>query len=277
MWGGHRRDVAALEHDLTRHRGHQAGDPLQQRAFPRAVAADDRDDLALADPDRGIAQRLDGAVAQADVLEFKHRADLTFDEFSKYWAETHGRIVLRMPMVHGYVQNHVSRRLLEKLNPRDPFSFDGIVELWFADAEAQKVAFASDAARELPVDELNFIRGITIYPVTEEREDAARYPLKVMVAARLGEGAGRKAGFAQQLAALPGVRVVVVNHLGEVGWRENLWHEPHPPEVLVELGFERDDALPAFAEQPGLAAIHSAVANAGGDVECYLVNPRRII
>lgn len=207
------------------------------------------------------------------------RTDLTFDAFSSHWLGTHGEIVTRMPMVHGYIQNPVARRLLEKLNPRDPFSFDGIVELWFADAEAQKVAFASDAARELPVDELNFIRGITIFPVTETRQDAAGYPLKVMVAARFGDGeaAISSAGLAGALAALPEVRVVAINDLGETGWREHLWHEPEPPQILVELGFEREEALGRFVDQPGLAALHSALTNAGGCLECYLVEPRRII
>ena len=207
------------------------------------------------------------------------RADLTFEAFSSHWAGTHGEIVTRMPMVHGYIQNPVVRRLLERLNPQDPFSFDGIVELWFADAEAQKVAFASDAAKELPVDELNFIRGITIFPVSETRQDAAGYPLKVMAAARFGEGeaATGSAELTRRLAALPGVRVVAVNHLGETGWREHLWHEPEPPQILIELGFEREEALDRFIGQTGLAALHSELTKAGGCLECYLVDPRRII
>lgn len=207
------------------------------------------------------------------------RADLTFDAFSSHWAGTHGEIVTRMPMVHGYVQNPVVRRLLDGLNPHDPFSFDGIVELWFADAEAQKTAFASDAAKELPVDELNFIRGITIFPVTETRRDTAGYPLKVMVAARFGEGdaAAGSARLADALAALPDVRVVAVNQLGKTGWREHLWHEPEPPQVLVELGFADEAALDAFAGRPALAAAHAAILKSGGRIECYLVDPRRII
>lgn len=207
------------------------------------------------------------------------RSDLTFEAFSSHWAGAHGEIVTRMPMVHGYVQNPIIRRLLGKLNPHDPFSFDGIVELWFADAEAQKVAFASDAAKELPVDELNFIRGITIFPVIETREDVVGYPLKVMVAARFGEGevAIDSSELAARLAALPDVHIVVINHLGETGWREQLWHEPEPPQVLIELGFDKEEALDRFIEQTGLSTIHLALTNAGGCLECYLVGPRRII
>ncbi len=207
------------------------------------------------------------------------RTDLTFDQFSSHWLVTHGEIVKRMPMVHAYIQNPVDRRLLGKLNASDPFSFDGIVELWFADAEAQKVAFASGAAKELPVDELNFIRGITIFPVTESRQDAAGHPLKVMVAAHFGEGDTETqiAGLAAALATLPGVRVAAVNRLGEVGWRDHLWHEPQPPQVLVELACDNAGTLDRLADQAALADLHSSLTASGGALECYLVHPRKII
>ena len=99
-----------------------------------------------------------------------------------------------------------------------------------------------------------------------------------MVAARFGaEPAGRTGEFARELGALPGARIVTVNHLGQAGWRDHLWHEPHPPHVLIELGFDGEDAAAAFAGLPELAVLHSSVANAGGDVECYLVTPRCVI
>lgn len=208
------------------------------------------------------------------------RDDLTFDEFSKHWLTTHGDIVKNMPMVHGYIQNPIDERLLKSLNPTDPFSFDGIVELWFADQEAQGVAFASEAAAMLPVDEKNFIRGITIFPVTEECQDNT-YPVKVMMAVRFGgddvdiEQAAKS--LAQEVSDLPDVCLVAVNHLGEVGWREDLWHEPHPPHALIELGFDRPAMLDGFAKQAGLAALHSSVTKAGGALECYKVEARRII
>ncbi|MCO5091263.1 EthD domain-containing protein [Bosea sp. (in: a-proteobacteria)] len=207
------------------------------------------------------------------------RSDLTFDAFSSHWLGTHGEIVTRMPMVHGYVQNPIGRRLLEKLNPQDPFSFDGIVELWFADAQAQKTAFASAAAKELPVDELNFIRGITIFPVEESRQDAGGYPLKVMVAARFGGGDAEAhiTALTRMFASLPGVRVAAVNRLGEVGWRDHLWHEPEPPQLLIELACENTVTLDRLADQAALSALHASLTASGGALECYRVDPRTII
>jgi uncharacterized protein (TIGR02118 family) len=207
------------------------------------------------------------------------REDLSFEQFSTHWLTTHAEIVRRMPMVHGYVQNPVERRLLEGLNPTDPFAFDGIVELWFADQAAQDTAFASEAAPMLPLDEKNFIRGITIFAVREDRR-AEPGPLKVICALRPGAGAAGEAAadaLAQQLGALPGARLVTVNHLGAPGWRKDLWHEPHPPQALIELGFADAQAAHDFAGLPALAALHAGVSGEGGALECYLVRPRRII
>lgn len=208
------------------------------------------------------------------------RHDRTFDQFSAHWLGTHGEIVRRMPMVQGYIQNPVDQRLLGTLNLQDPWSFDGIVELWFADVEAQKAAFASDAAKELPVDEMNFIRGITIFPVAEDRPEPRSCPLKVMVAARFGaaeDTAAQSADLATRLASLSGVTLVAVNHLGEAGWRDHLWHEPEPPQVLIELGVENEAALQSFVQDERLETTHAAHTRAGGKLECYLVRPRRII
>ncbi|GKY87090.1 EthD domain-containing protein [Sinisalibacter aestuarii] len=209
------------------------------------------------------------------------RDDLTFDEFSNHWFTVHGDIVKDMPMVHGYIQNPIKARLLTALNAENPFSFDGIVELWFKDQAAQDVAFAADAAKLLPKDELNFIRGITIFPVTEDRSGPEGLPVKVIIAARFGDGSDRgqdnTKALVGQLAALDGVQVVSVNHLDEVGWREHLWHEPLAPNALIELGFDSEGALDAFAGLSGLADIYASLTDGNGVLEAYQVSPRRII
>jgi uncharacterized protein (TIGR02118 family) len=203
------------------------------------------------------------------------RLDRTFDEFSAYWVGNHGEIVKRMPAVHGYIQNPIQQRLLAGLNPQDPFSFDGIVELWFADEAAQATAFASDAAKELPPDELNFIRGITIYPVTEERRQPQSAAVKVMFVARIP---GQKvADSTAALADSLGANVVTVNYLGAVGWRDHLWHEPEAPNAIIELGFDTASAAQALATTGTVASAHANLASGGGALELYLVQPRRII
>lgn len=205
------------------------------------------------------------------------RLDRSFEDFSSHWIGTHGEIVKRMPAVHRYIQNPVSQRLLTGLNAEDPFSFDGFVELWFASSEAQATAFASAAAKELPVDEMNFIRGITIFPVTEDRRQQDSGSVKAMVTARIaGDGVeAATTALADELGALPGARVVAINQLGAAGWRDHLWHEPKPPNAIIELGLASEasaSALPA-----AMQTIHGRITSAGGVLECYLVQPRRVI
>lgn len=207
------------------------------------------------------------------------RLDLSFPQFSNHWVGKHGEIVKRMPSVHGYVQNPVEQRLLTAANAEDPFSFDGIVELWFADAEAQADAFASAAAKELPVDEENFIRGITIYSVTEDRRSEVSGPVKVMIVARLADTDTSAAinALVDRLAWLPEAHVISVNHLGQAGWRDHLWHEPLPPNTVIEVGCESDAAAERLASHILAADVHRQVIDMGGALEGYIVRPRRII
>lgn len=209
------------------------------------------------------------------------RSDLSGEQFARYWLENHAGIVRRMPAVGGYVQNLVAERLLRPANAANPFGFDGIVELWFADAEAQKTAFASPAAAELPPDEPNFIRGITIYAVEAEVMEGSGQAVKVLMVARAGrepsQGAARE-GIVAGVTASPLRRhLAVVNRLGPAGSRAGIWHEPDPPDLVLEFGFEDRAALDAFAASADLAALHRAVTAAGGALECYRVEPRRII
>src|SRR3954447_6402599 len=67
-------DVAPLEADAPAPRIVQAVDRAQRRRLPRAVRADQRDDLALAHVERDPLQRLDRAVVRVHVLELENDA-----------------------------------------------------------------------------------------------------------------------------------------------------------------------------------------------------------
>ena len=62
------------------------------------------------------------------------RADMSRDEFRRYWRETHGPLGAAMPGVRKYVQNHATA---------DGTPFDGVAEMWFDDMAAMAAAFAS--------------------------------------------------------------------------------------------------------------------------------------
>jgi uncharacterized protein (TIGR02118 family) len=205
------------------------------------------------------------------------RQDLTKEQFSDYWLNNHGQILKRMPTVGGYVQNLITEDIIAE----NQFSFDGVVELWFADLNAQTTAFATDAAKELPFDEPNFIRGITIYAVNEHKMSAVPQLHKVLLVARSAAVANETleiSGPIQAMcASLPRANLVTVNKLGRAGWRETLWHEPAPPDVIMELGFDNAADVNAFCNSREFADLRASVVTGGGAVGCYRVEPRRII
>jgi uncharacterized protein (TIGR02118 family) len=208
------------------------------------------------------------------------RQDLTREQFSDYWLHKHGQIPKRMQTVASYVQNLIVERLAPS-STSNAFDFDGVVELWFEDAAAQATAFATPAAKELPLDEPNFIRGITIYAVNENQLSITPKVCKALVVIRSSEIGDEGFELSEPLhaliAGLPRENLVTLNKLGKAGWRDTLWHEPTPPDVIVELGFASAEEVAAFSASPSFKDLQSSVSSRGGAVECYRVEPRRII
>ena len=67
-----RRQRRALPGDRASAHGDDAGDGQQRRAFARAVRAEQRDDLALADLEREALQHFDRAITGVDLVELQH-------------------------------------------------------------------------------------------------------------------------------------------------------------------------------------------------------------
>ena len=68
------------------------------------------------------------------------RADMSREEFVRYWREVHAPLAEGMKGVRRYVISPT----LEAFAMGEP-SFDGVAELWFGDAAAARAAFASPA------------------------------------------------------------------------------------------------------------------------------------
>ncbi len=97
---------------------------------------------------------------------FARKADISLDEFSRYWREVHGPIGLRIPGLRRLVQSVAIH------DPRDLHvpSFDGMVELWFDDIEAVLRARSSPAWQASTEDERHFIdHSRTAYFLSHER------------------------------------------------------------------------------------------------------------
>lgn len=97
---------------------------------------------------------------------FAKKADLSFEEFSRYWRDVHGPIGARIPGLRRLVQSvafHDARDL------RAP-TFDGMAELWFHDLESVLRARSSPEWLFSQDDERHFIdHSRTAYFLSHER------------------------------------------------------------------------------------------------------------
>ena len=97
---------------------------------------------------------------------FAKKADLSFDEFSRYWRDVHGPIGARIPGVRRLVQ---SVAIHDSREAREP-TFDGMAELWFDDVEAVLRARESAEWHASTEDERHFIDHTrTAYFLSHER------------------------------------------------------------------------------------------------------------
>ena len=95
------------------------------------------------------------------------KADLSVEEFQRYWREVHGPIAAAIPGVRRYVQSHgVSSPLGDTSRP----TFDGVAELWWDDVDAMRAAMGSPEVQAAIEDERKFIDHTRVAMlVTEER------------------------------------------------------------------------------------------------------------
>ena len=93
------------------------------------------------------------------------RSDLTDEEFFRYWKDVHGPIGARIPGVRRMIQSHRVHVPGDQHRP----DYDGMVELWFDNADALLAARRSAEWKASGDDEANFIDATRVaYFVTEE-------------------------------------------------------------------------------------------------------------
>lgn len=86
----------------------------------------------------------------------KRKDGLTQEEFSRYWEEKHGPLVIRVvPGLKGYIQNHPAR-----LPGGGEPQIDGVAELWFDSLESWQAAakfHLGDGGKVIRDDEEKFL------------------------------------------------------------------------------------------------------------------------
>ncbi|HKF23112.1 MAG TPA: EthD domain-containing protein [Candidatus Angelobacter sp.] len=93
------------------------------------------------------------------------KTGLTDGEFFRYWKDVHGPIGARIPGVRRMIQSHRVHVPGDQHHP----DYDGMVELWFDNADALLAARRSAEWKASSDDEANFIDHSKVaYFVTEE-------------------------------------------------------------------------------------------------------------
>lgn len=81
-------------------------------------------------------------------------------EFTRIWRDEHTQLVMRLPGLRGYRQNHAVPHHRE-------WPFDGVVELWFDDMDAARAAFRSEPAAAVRAHEQIFVQNVQTIVVQE--------------------------------------------------------------------------------------------------------------
>src|SRR5579884_4256605 len=85
---------------------------------------------------------------------FKRRPGMEVEAFRRYWLEEHPKVVLKLPGIRRYVQNHPTLSAYE--GGREPV-YDGVAEVWFDDWEALRASGRAPAYQDVLADEANFL------------------------------------------------------------------------------------------------------------------------
>ena len=204
--------------------------------------------------------------------------------FREYWREHHAKIVVQMPSIAGYVQNPITDHLYEDIGERPAYDFDGLVELWFANADAQQQAFASPAAKQLPPDEHNFIKGITILTIEEAvLRTGNEVAVKAMLVLNVGSetDAGRRRAMLSEiektLADVPEFNRLLSNRVVESGIRAGLWSEPDSPDAIVEIGATSMESLHSGLCGSAFSGVRDRIGSLRGRLAIRVVEPHRVV
>ena len=87
------------------------------------------------------------------VIFFKRKPGMSVEAFQAHWRTTHADIIIRLPGIRRYVQNHVLPSGYKKGEP----VFDAVAESAFDDTQAMKSLAKSPEYAKVLADEPNFI------------------------------------------------------------------------------------------------------------------------
>jgi uncharacterized protein (TIGR02118 family) len=108
---------------------------------------------------------------------FRKRPDIGHADFHEYWIGTHAELVLRMPGLVRYVQNHPLPGTVNDYSP-----YHGVAEIWLESADALVREPGSPFWEEVAVQEAMFIDPASqvVLPVDEKVVKGGAWPREGM-------------------------------------------------------------------------------------------------
>ena len=154
-------------------------------------------------------------------------------DFRAYWAGPHAQLALGMDGIAKYTHNRVDK-VLWASSAEPAFNVDGVVELFFADADAMRLAQASAVGQKyIPADEPNFLKGWTLCVVEADGDEPAEQSVKS--SSHFMRSGRRETQLWRELrqAAESTGNKIALNWTVSTARRERLWAEPSPPTGFI--------------------------------------------
>jgi len=157
---------------------------------------------------------------------------LSTSDFRNYWAGPHAQLALGMAGITKYVHNRVDK-VLWASDAEPAFNVDGVVELFFADPEAMRLAQATVVGQKyIPADEPNFLKGWTLCVVETDGEEPSQPSVKVLIPFHAPPEA-RDALWHDLSRVAEAGYAVALNWTTSTARRERLWAETSPPSGFI--------------------------------------------
>lgn len=195
-------------------------------------------------------------------------------DFRAYWAGPHAKLALGMEGISKYTHNRVDK-VLWASGGEAAFNVDGIVELFFSDAEAMRLAQASAVGKKfIPADEPLFLKGWTLCVVDVLGDEPQDQSVKVLIPFH-GEAEVREPLWSElRRAAEAAGTKVALNWTLSTAQRARLWAEPAPPSGFISVWF--GSVAKAHEAFEPTSELRRVVEKHTSDGVAYLIDQLRI-
>lgn len=195
---------------------------------------------------------------------------LSTSDFRNYWAGPHAELALGMEGISKYSHNRVDK-VLWATGEAPTFDVDGIVELYFADAEAMRLAQASPIGQKfIPADEPVFLKGWTLCVVETDGEEPTEAARKVIVPFHATPQTRKELWRDLSRVAAETRTSVSLNWTTSTARRERLWAEPNPPAGFICIWL--DSVAKAHEAFEPSSALRSVIEVHVSDAAAYLMD-----